>query len=90
MESCQAPYTDQKDVYVRVLQYACNNVCIHVISFMPHILYPLLFIVPHVANVLRLREIKNDLNLERSVKYMELVDLISKDTWYSLYILCCK
>ena len=57
---------------------------------MPHILYPLLFIVPHVANVLGLREIKNDLNLERSVKYMELVDLISKDTWYSLYILYCK
>ena len=32
-------------------------VCIHV----PHILYPLIFIVPHVANVLGLRDIKNDL-----------------------------
>ena len=27
---------------------------------MPHILKPLLFIVPHVANVLGLREIKKD------------------------------
>ena len=38
-------------------------VCIHVVSIMPHtcILQPLLFIVPHVANVLGLREIKNDL-----------------------------